>query len=368
MKTGYGLVSFNSTGWTPTTWDYIDWDDGYAEVTLAGANGEQLFLGVLGGVNWDEYEVYGHVTGGIFGETELNVVGDRYEFTKVGGKYAHENMSYFADDLVGTWNLYEYERLGIGVPYDDGISYPFTHDFIVCEDDGELPSMQLIVKENGMATVRGTFLGESVSGTVPVLIGWRDDEVDCYGVEFWEKLENGKECHIWFDLRTYRESGETSIYGSGWLREDCESNISDAQLLQLQFKSEVIGIAVVDDYEVFYDNDALSKVVFLPPQTPGVVPKGKSVLFKLSYDFPDGYGASLWMHGNWPVDDNGSTYSNPSFTYYDNGVAYGFIGIEGLRKVCTIESVSITTGARLMGDDSTTYWRIGIAPVNVTFK
>ena len=364
MKTGYGLVSF-----TAYSWDYVDWDYEYAEVTLKGVGGEQLTMSVLGYPNWDEIELGGSVTGGIFGETELQVVGDRYEFTMVDGNYLHENMSYFRDELVGTWDMYVYERPNAGVPDAKGRIYPYTHDLTPWGEEGDNPSIRIVVKDNGMATVSGTLLGEELFGTVPIRIGWCDDESDAYGVEFWQKLENGKECFISFDLRSHRETGETSVFGQAWLREGNESSISDAELLQLQFKTELTGIAVVDSTEVFYDKEALSKVSFLPPQTPVVVPKGKTVLFELSYDFPAGYGANLWIHGIWPVDDIGSTYNNPSSFYYDRGIAYGFIGIDGCRKTCTIESVSINTGARLLDDDDkTTYWRIGIKPVNITFK
>ena len=368
MKTGYGQISFNPTGWTPTTWDCIGWEDGYAEVTMTGSNGEQLWLTVRGDLNWDECELEGYVTGGVFGEAELQVIGDRYEFAKVDGKYVHTDMSYFSDELVGTWNLYVHERYGAGVPDSAGRVYPFTHDLETWGETVGTPSIQVTVKDNGMADIRGSFLGETISGTVPILVWWCDDEDDCYKAIFWQRLESGKECCIWVDMRSHRETGETSVCGEAWLCEDNESSISDVELLQLQFKIELTGIAVVDSNEVFYDKAALSKVSFLPPQTPVVVPKGKSVLFELSYDFPDGYGANLWTHGLWPVDDNGSKYSNPSSVYYDRGTAYGFIGIDGCRKICTIESVSINAGARLSDDgDNTTYWRIGIKPVKIIF-
>ena len=363
MKTGYGLVSFKAY-----SWDYIDWDYGYAEVTMTGAGGEQLSLSVRGDLDWDQIELEGRVTGGIFGETKLQVIGDRYEFTMVDGNYLHENMSCFRDELVGTWDMFVYERPNAGVPDAQGRIYPYTHDLTPWGEEGDNPSIRIVVKDNGMATVSGTLLGEELFGTVPIRIGWCDDESDAYGVEFWQKLRNGKECFISFDLRSHRESGESSVFGSAWLREGNESNISDVDLLKLQFNAELTGIAVVDDYMVFYDDDALAKIVFLPPQTPIVVPKGKSVFFKMSYDFPDGYGAFLWPSGIWPIDHDGTVYSNPSSYYYGKGVEYGFTGVEANRKSCTIDSIRINTGANLTNGGQTTYWTIGIAPVNITFR
>ena len=128
------------------------------------------------------------------------------------------------------------------------------------------------------------------------------------------------------------------------------------------------GIAVVDDYEVFYDNAALAKIAFLPPQTPVVVTKGKSVIFKMSYDFPDKYSGYLWMWGVWPRTDNIGPFGNPSSTYHGKGVAYGFIGLDSYRKTCVLKSVEINTGAYLTDDSQKTYWTIGIAPVNIKFK
>ena len=364
MKTGYGLASFTST-----TLDYSSWDDDFAEFVMTGTNGEQLSLHA-----WVSQEgnvdMGGTVTGGIFGQSELKITGDHYDyaFEKVNGKYVHKNMSWYANQLVRTWHLYVKEYPNAGVPVSSGDISPYSHYLETWALGDELPSVNLVINEDGTAILSGEFLGEKISATVPVLVAWCDDESDSYRVTFWQKLKNGKECYIDFDLRTDRKTGEPDVFGWAWLREYNESTISDAELLKLQFKAELAGIAVVDDCEVFYDNDALSKVVFLPPQTPVSVSKGKWVLFKLSYDFPVGYGASLATQGNWPVGDNGTLYINPSPIYYDSGVAYGFIGLENYRKTCTIESVSITTGARLMDDDKMTYWRIGITPVKITFK
>ena len=63
-----------------------------------------------------------------------------------------------------------------------------------------------------------------------------------------------------------------------------------------QFNASITGITVVDDHQVFYDlhNGTIdsSDVVFSSPQTHIVVPYGKTLLFRMSYDFPDGYGCN----------------------------------------------------------------------------
>ena len=135
--------------------------------------------------------------------------------------------------------------------------------------------------------------------------------------------------------------------------------------MKLQFKAELTGVAVVDDYMVFYDSDAVAKIAFLPPQTPVMVSKGKSVIFKMSYDFPDECPAFLWTRGVWPNDNNIDPFGNPSGVYHGKGVAYGFIWLDSYRKTCTLESVKIDTGAHFTEDS---YWAIGIEPVKITFK
>ena len=49
-----------------------------------------------------------------------------------------------------------------------------------------------------------------------------------------------------------------------------------------------------DDYTIFYDDAAVAGVTFSSLQTPIVVPYGKSVLIRMSYDFPSGCVAQLW--------------------------------------------------------------------------
>ena len=221
MSTGFGAVSFKADGW-----DDVEWDGDrivFAYATMTGGKGEKLTLTFLGGVNWDERELDGRVSGGIFGETELSVLGDRNEFAKVDGMYAHENMSWFADELVGTWDLYVNDKAEtwpeVGLPDDDGLTYPYSHYLSTTGEEGAQPSVRIVVKDDGTATVSGKFLGEKISGTIPIIVGWCNDENDAYGVHFWQKMKDGRECYISFDLRSSRESGHVSVGAEAWLRD-----------------------------------------------------------------------------------------------------------------------------------------------------
>ena len=221
MTTGFGAVSFKADGW-----DDVDWDGDRivcAYATMTGGKGEKLSLSFINGINWDERELDGRVSGGVFDKAELSVLGDRNEFAKVGGKYTHENMSWFADELVGTWDFYVNDWAEtwpeVGEPNDDGLVYPYSHNLSTTGKEGASPSVRIVVKGDGTAVVSGEFLGEKISGTIPVIVGWCNDENDAYGVHFWQKLKDGRECYISFDLRSSRESGHVSVGGEAWLRD-----------------------------------------------------------------------------------------------------------------------------------------------------
>lgn len=74
------------------------------------------------------------------------------------------------------------------------------------------------VADNGKMTVNMT----TGFGTVPVLVMGCGDYGDTYRVCFWQKLKNGKECCIEFDLSSSHGSDEPSVGGSAWLRDFSE--------------------------------------------------------------------------------------------------------------------------------------------------
>ena len=167
---------------------------------------------------------------------------------------------------------------------------------------------------------------------------------------------------------------------SGWLevcttavnltfKEKDASDMPDLDHLKEQFKVSVTGVAVVDDNSIFEDDAAVANVVFASPQTPLSVPYGKSVLIRMSYDFPAGYAAQLWTTAaQWSAAPGGNSYHNLSDQYVGKGTAYGFIGLEGHSASCTLEAIRVDAGAYLTDDGERTVWGLCTTPVNITFS
>ena len=134
------------------------------------------------------------------------------------------------------------------------------------------------------------------------------------------------------------------------------------------FKAILTGIAVVDRSKVHASKDG---VRFLPPETDLEVPYGKSVLFRVEYDFPEGYSARVWTRDDWPAADRRNSYyfgSNPSGLYSGKGTAYGFLSLLDRGEECTLKSLSIKTKSDPELDKYPQGWTIGTTAVNLNFK
>ena len=100
-----------------------------------------------------------------------------------------------------------------------------------------------------------------------------------------------------------------------------------------------------------------------------MVPYGKFVLIRVSYDFPSGHSAQLWaIAAKWSAASDGCSYNNPSEQYVGKGTAYGFIGLEGHSMACTLEAIRVDAGAYLTDDGERTEWGLSTTPVSVTFS
>ncbi|MBO7686900.1 MAG: thioredoxin family protein [Kiritimatiellae bacterium] len=135
------------------------------------------------------------------------------------------------------------------------------------------------------------------------------------------------------------------------------------------FKAVLTGVAVVDGKRRYKYDDA----VFVPPETELEVPFGKTVLFRVEYDFPKEkeYGARVWVRDEAFADGKRHAWyfgSNPSGLYNGKGVAYGFLSLLDRGKACKLTSVAIRTNTDPELDDHPHGWKIASVPVNLEFK
>ena len=133
------------------------------------------------------------------------------------------------------------------------------------------------------------------------------------------------------------------------------------------FKARLTGVAVVDDNR----RNMYDKATFVPPDTPLEVPYGKTVLFRVEYDFPEGYGARVWTRDVWPPNERRNSYyfgSNPSRFYKGKGTAYGFLSLLDRGKACRLKSVKVNTNSDPELDDYPHGWIILTTSVDLDFK
>ena len=134
------------------------------------------------------------------------------------------------------------------------------------------------------------------------------------------------------------------------------------------FKAVLTGVAVVDRERRYGNRDCIE---FVSPKTPLVVPYGKTALFRVEYDFPEGYGARVWVRDglcNDKKSHSGYFGSNPSGLFTGKGVAYGFLSLLDRGKECTLSDVKIRTNSEPELDEFPHGWTIQTSPVDVTFK
>ena len=133
------------------------------------------------------------------------------------------------------------------------------------------------------------------------------------------------------------------------------------------FKAKFTGVAVVDDR----CRNKPGEATFVPPETPLEVPYGKTVIFRVEYDFPEGYGARVWTRGVWPQDERRNSYyfgSNPSGFYKGKGTAYGFLSLLDRGKSCRLRSVKVNTNSDPELEDYPYGWDIVTTSVDLDFK
>ena len=133
------------------------------------------------------------------------------------------------------------------------------------------------------------------------------------------------------------------------------------------FKAKLTGVAVVDDNRRNKHDEAS----FVPPETSLTVPFGKTVLFRVEYDFPEGYEARVWVRDHFC--DDGKTHSgyfgsNPSGLYKGKGTEYGFLSLLDRGKACRLKSVRVKTNTDPEFDDYPHGWTILTATVDLDFQ
>ena len=210
-----GNVSYTSTGWSE-----ID-GRGNASVMFAGKNGEEVLLSVHSAIGWDGYNVTGEAVGGIWGAVPLSISGQKDAFTVTGtGKnkvYDHTELDLFKSKLIGTWKLVAHEFEDAGIPDSAGAVYPYSHELYL-DQSAKKPDVTLTIKDDGTATIAGTYLGVKMSGSSKVILRtWGASSGRCE-IFFYQKSGTNKNCHLYFDVRA-TNNGEASVSGLGWIKE-----------------------------------------------------------------------------------------------------------------------------------------------------
>ena len=113
------------------------------------------------------------------------------------------------------------------------------------------------------------------------------------------------------------------------------------------FKARLTGVAIVDDSQ---RQDDYGKADFKPPETPLDVPFGKKALFRLEYDFPEGYGARVGASPDLPADERKNAgYLGIFLSGFcrAKGTTYSCLCLLENGTSCTLKSIRI----RIMGVD-----------------
>ena len=132
------------------------------------------------------------------------------------------------------------------------------------------------------------------------------------------------------------------------------------------FKAVLTGVAVVDRAH----RDKADEAAFVPPETKVVVPYGKTVLFRVEYDFPEGYEARVWTRDGMCEDGKSHSWyfgSNPSGMFEGKGTAYGFLSLLDRGKACRVRELLLWTSAAPKLDNSPKEWTIATVPVDIEF-
>ena len=134
------------------------------------------------------------------------------------------------------------------------------------------------------------------------------------------------------------------------------------------FKAVLTGMAVVDKDRRYGKKDDIE---FLPPDAKLEVPYGKTALFRVEYDFPEGYEARVWTRDGKCDDGKSHSWhfgSNPSRMYKGKGTAYGFLSLLDRGKTCRVKELLLNTNTDPELDDYPHGWTIATVPVDVEFK
>ena len=137
------------------------------------------------------------------------------------------------------------------------------------------------------------------------------------------------------------------------------------------FKAVVTGLTVLDTKERYQATEkTYKKLKFQLPDKKVTVPFGKTVIFRVEYDFPKGYEARIWMRDSWPPGEIQKSFyfgSNPSELYRNKGTAYGFLCLLERGEACTLKTVAIRTSSEPELVDGPKEWEISRTDVNITF-
>ena len=133
------------------------------------------------------------------------------------------------------------------------------------------------------------------------------------------------------------------------------------------FKAKLTGVAVVEQSQRYGKKEGIE---FVAPETKLEVPYGKTALFRVEYDFPEGYGARVWTRDGKCDDGKSHSWyfgSNPSGVYNGKGTAYGFLSLLDRGKTCRVKELLLNTNTDPELDEYPHGWTIATVPVDVEF-
>ena len=123
------------------------------------------------------------------------------------------------------------------------------------------------------------------------------------------------------------------------------------------FKAKLTGVAVGTR-----NNRRFDELEFRPPESHLEVAADEIAVFRIEYDFPEGYLACVFVRGK------GRLVAHSSRGYSGKGVAYGHLGLYDTKQGVKLNSIDIRTNSEPELEDYPNGWIIDNVPVDVEFK
>ena len=123
------------------------------------------------------------------------------------------------------------------------------------------------------------------------------------------------------------------------------------------FKAKLTGVAIGTR-----NNRRFDDLEFRSPESHLEVAADEIAVFRVEYDFPEGYLARVFVRGR------GRLISHSSREYSGKGVAYGHLGLYDAKQSVKLNSINIGTNSEPELEDYPNGWMIATVPVDIEFK